>query len=151
MVQGNVFEHDQPVRYSLEKSEILRGQKQYQRLLQSGKTIRTGNILCRLLVQTMEDNKSREIIRAGFTVPRRNVRKAVDRNRIKRLLREAYRLNKYMLLETVRKKFLYLDILFIYQGTAETKPRYLKLEQVQTDMIRCLSELKKRITGGVVQ
>jgi len=56
-----------------------------------------------------------------------------------------------MLLETVRKKFLYLDILFIYQGTAETKPRYLKLEQVQTDMIRCLSELKKRITGGVVQ
>lgn len=84
----------------------------------------------------------------GFSVPRREVRKAVDRNRVKRLMREAYRLNKQMFSEFVQTKYINLDILFIYRGKTETKPRYLKLDDVQPDMIRCLNELNKRITGG---
>lgn len=40
-------------------------------------------------------------VRVGFTVPKKKFRKAVERNRVKRLLREAWRLNKHTLYAAV--------------------------------------------------
>lgn len=57
-----------------------------------------------------------ESIQAGVGVSARNFRKAVDRNRIKRLLREAYRLNKAMLHETTAAHKKKLAVFFLYTG-----------------------------------
>ena len=54
-------------------------------------------------------------LKAGFTASSRNFKKAVDRNRIKRLMRESYRLQKDLL----EKKSIpgkSLHIFFIYTG-----------------------------------
>ena len=54
-------------------------------------------------------------LKAGFTVSSRNFRKAVERNRIKRLMRETYRLQKNILINhiSVGKD---LAIFFLYAG-----------------------------------
>ena len=56
-------------------------------------------------------------LQAGFTVSTRNFKKAVHRNRIKRLLREAYRMQKNTLLSALQEKHKALALFFIYTGT----------------------------------
>ena len=46
----------------------------------------------------------------------KNFKRAVDRNRVKRLTREAYRLQKKQLQEATIEKKLQLNIFFIYTG-----------------------------------
>jgi ribonuclease P protein component len=74
--------------HSLGKSERLKSRKQIDLLFKSGKKIT--HLPFRLLYKIEYGN---EKIKAGFTVSSKNFPRAVDRNRIKRLCRESYRLN----------------------------------------------------------
>ena len=55
-------------------------------------------------------------LQAGFGAGSRHFKKAVDRNRIKRLGREAYRLQKGPLLLRLKEKGLCMAVFFIYTG-----------------------------------
>lgn len=55
-------------------------------------------------------------LQAGFTVSTRNFKKAVDRNRIKRLMRESYRLQKNNLQTFLEENHKNVALFFIYQG-----------------------------------
>lgn len=48
------------------------------------------------------------------SVSKRRFKRAVKRNRVKRQIREAYRLNKQPLLETLTQKGLHIAVAFIY-------------------------------------
>ena len=64
-------------------------------------------------------------LQAGFTVSSRNFKKAVDRNRIKRLTRETYRLQKNQLQNQLRENHKSLAVFFIYTG--KELPQYAAL------------------------
>jgi len=72
------------------------------------------NFPFRILYLFTEKNSSP--LQAGFAVRAKQFKKAVDRNRIKRLLREAYRLQKNPLTEILRKDERFITVFFIYTG-----------------------------------
>jgi ribonuclease P protein component len=97
--------------YSLGKSERLKSRKQIDILFESGKKIT--QFPFRLLYVTTPGKGE---LKAGFTVSSKNFPRAVDRNRIKRLTREAYRLQKKELELSVLKNEQTLSLFFIYTG-----------------------------------
>ncbi len=59
-------------------------------------------------------------VQIGVTAPKRKMRQANHRNRMKRLMREAYRLNKHDLVEMCKGQHKGLAILLISQCTKPT-------------------------------
>ena len=73
---------------TLPKSKKLKSRKLIQKLFATGKTYRAFPLIVRVAII------KGEMTQAGFSVAKRNHKLAVHRNHIKRLMREAYRLNQ---------------------------------------------------------
>ena len=61
-------------------------------------------------------------VQAGFSVSKKNFKRAVKRNRIKRLMREAYRLNKYGLYQKLKDRQLAAFFIYIGKELPDYKP-----------------------------
>ena len=90
---------------SYPKNEKLKSRKLIEKLFSDGDSV-TVFPLKLVYIQTEKHNK------IGVSVSKNNFKKAVERNRIKRLLREAYRYNKYLLIDKNVKGYAFM-ILYI--------------------------------------
>lgn len=99
---------------SYKKIEKLKGQKLIEKLFSEGKSIAVYPLRLVYLKTNFDDSVS---IKSGFSVSKRNFKKAVDRNRIKRLMREAYRLNKSAYFNNIPDQYAFM---ILYIGKAQT-------------------------------
>ena len=118
--------------FTYQKTDKLKSRKQTQHLFSTGQAI---NVFPIRLIYTIEPMASTaqpasltSVLQAGVGAPSRTFRKAVQRNRVKRLLREAYRLEKPNFLsqaaleqKRVNLFFLYTDALVLTQVEIQGK------------------------------
>ncbi len=120
---------------TLKKSERLKSRKQIDLLFQEGKNFRVGpvKVIYRL------EQAGIEALQFGVTAPSRNFKRAVDRNRIKRLMREAWRLNCTELKTELQHKSKYLVVFFIFSG--RELPNFNEIEEKTIKAIGNLREI----------
>lgn len=87
-----------PTVFTYRKKDKLKSRKQTQHLFSTGQAINVFPIRLIYTIEPMatalEMGSASSLLQAGVGAPSRTFRKAVQRNRVKRLLREAYRLEK---------------------------------------------------------
>ena len=133
-----------PMSFAFPKHEKLKSRKVIAQLFSEGKSI--SKFPVKLLYVPCEEAASERVQKsmvsqATFAVPKRHFKLAVTRNRIKRQLREAFRLHKHMLSEENGRKF---ALLFLYLG--KDKPQYA---QVEASISKLLEEMQKKLRVNI--
>lgn len=118
---------------SFGKKEKLKSQKLITQIFEEGKSLTSYPL--KLIYIPLPNNEVS--IKVGVTVSKRNFKSAVHRNRIKRLLREAYRLNKALVFNNTDANFAFL---FLYLG--RDMPTF---EQLNQKMRLILNKLKVQV------
>jgi ribonuclease P protein component len=109
---------EEKVKFTFKKYERLRKQSEFERVFSCGKSLGGSTVAFYFAPNDLEHS------RAGFIVSKKVCRKAVERNRAKRLMREVFRLNKHKLKP--------VDIVFIARKGIKGK----KLQDVEKDFLK---------------
>ena len=120
------------------KEEKLCRKKIIETLYAKGAAIKTPALI---LVYMFEELPERVPSQALFTVSRKNFRRAHDRNRIKRLMKEAYRLNKSVHNQVLQERGKQAALMFIFTGRTEPTHDYV-LQKISGILRRFAGEVK---------
>jgi ribonuclease P protein component len=132
--------------FTYQKQDKLKSRKQLQNLFALGKSM--SNAPLRLIYNlekiTEGENISSSafVIQTGVGAPTKQFKKAVQRNRVKRLLREAYRLELPAFKAQLTLQGLRLNIFILYMET-----NVLPQAEINAKMKLILNQLVKRIYG----
>ena len=137
-------------RYTLGKNERVKRRKFIEELFNAGESFSVHPFRVYFLKQKFVDcitkngksSQHESILQVGVGVSKKNFKKAVDRNRIKRVTREAYRLQRNELEALlISKKEWCLKLFFIYNGKEKPDYRFVR-EKVGSALMRLHDKFK---------
>ncbi|MEM5565684.1 ribonuclease P protein component [Psychroserpens sp. AS72] len=121
--------------FSYPKKEKLKSKKLIEQLFSEGKSVSAYPLRMVYLKTEFDDGTQ---FKTGVSVSKRNFKKAVNRNRIKRLMREAYRLNKSVYFNNISSCF---TLMILYIGKDGTD-----FDSIDKKMKQLLETFSKKVS-----
>ena len=127
--------------FTLSKQERLKSRKLIEQLFRQGQSISVFPYRLLYLPVAGAEVQLPFSLQAGITVSSKNFKKAVHRNKIKRLTREAYRLQKPVLQQKLAETGQQLILFLIYTGR-EIPDFLLAKEKVQVILDKLIQRIR---------
>jgi len=129
-------------RYSLKKIERLTGKKNIEQLFLTGNhfKIKSFKIFWQIADENTEDSRSHLLI----SIPKKVQKLSVNRNLIKRRIRESYRINKEPFID-----FLSENNIVVHWGVIYLSAEILSYKVIETQMILTLRQIIKAIEVNI--
>ena len=105
------------MRFSFGKKDKLKSKKLIEKLFSEGKSVSSYPLRLVYLEAHFEEDI---LSKTGVSVSKRHFKKAVDRNRIKRLMRESFRLNRARYFNNISTQYAFM-ILYIGNEKPDSK------------------------------
>jgi ribonuclease P protein component len=128
--------------HTFPKKERLKSLKKIQTVISKGKVIRFGYVRTHWMIipsEMNENDPAPPMLKAGFSVPKKKIKRACERNQIRRKMKEIFRLNKAPIYEHIPEEKQLL-IFFIYQNDQNTD-----YKTIEGNLIKALNRIQESI------
>jgi len=121
-------------RLTFPREEKLKSRKMISNIFSEGSVVKSYPIRIQFIFHEIEDFPPCQM---GVSVPKRHFKSAVDRNKIKRQIKEAYRLNKSSLINDLKLKKKKIAMMFIFSANIN-----LEFTQIEKLTIAAISKIR---------
>jgi len=128
--------------FSLTRNERVKKKRDFEKVYSSAKVLFSSDRLIKVHFLCVDSNLSGVKIAAAVS---KKVGNAVWRNRVKRLVKETYRLNKTPLLEKVLNKNIQLLLVFSPNRLSESNKKKIYLSDVSPGVVELMNKIIQQI------
>jgi len=126
-------------KFGLSAAERIKKRKDFEALYSAGKFIYSSDLKLKA-VFIIENNETESGVKIAAAISKK-AGTAVWRNRVKRLIKESYRLNKIPLLEKCKEKNILLKIVFSANQLNQKKIKKLYLKDIQPGVLDLMNKI----------
>lgn len=129
--------------FSLHRKERITNKKQFDEIYASGKTVYSADRKLKAVYNISKEDENPGVKMA--VAVSRKAGKAFWRNRIKRLIKEAFRLNKEILTSPCIENQTLILVVFAANSLNQKNSRKINLNLITTPVVDLLNKLKKKL------
>jgi len=128
--------------FSLTRNERVKKKRDFEKIYSFAKVLFSSDRLIKVHLLSIDSNDSGVKIAAAVS---KKAGSAVWRNRVKRLIKESYRLNKKSLVEKVLEKKIQLLLVFAPYKLSEKGNKKIYLKDISPGVVELMNKIKQQV------